>query len=54
MTEELFKKMAQAVIDGDEESAADLAQQALDTGIDPLEAINQGFTPGMDVVGERS
>lgn len=52
MTEELFKKMAQAVIDGDEESAADLAQQALDTGIDPLEAINQGFTPGMDVVGE--
>ena len=44
--------MAQAVIDGDEESAADLAQQALDTGIDPLEAINQGFTPGMDVVGE--
>lgn len=52
MTEELFKKMAQAVIDGDEESAADLAQQALDTRIDPLEAINQGFTPGMDVVGE--
>jgi len=52
MTEELFKQMAQAVIDGDEESAADLAQQALDKGIDPLEAINQGFTPGMDVVGE--
>lgn len=52
MTEELFKQMAQAVIDGDEESAADLAQHALDKGIDPLEAINQGFTPGMDVVGE--
>jgi len=52
MTEELFKQMAQAVIDGDEASAADLARQALGKGIDPLEAINQGFTPGMDVVGE--
>ncbi len=52
MSEELFKNMAQAVIDGDDEAAAALAQQALDQGIDPLEAINKGFTPGMDVVGE--
>lgn len=52
MSEELFKQMAQAVIDGDDDEAADLAQQALDQGIAPLEAINKGFTPGMDVVGE--
>ena len=52
MSEELFKSMAQAVIDGDDEEAAALAQQALDQGIDPLEAINKGFTPGMDTVGE--
>jgi len=52
VSEELFKNMAQAVIDGDDEAAAALAQQALDQGIDPLEAINKGFTPGMDVVGE--
>ena len=52
MSEELFKKMAQAVIDGDDDEAAALAQQALDEGISPLEAINQGFTPGMDTVGE--
>ncbi|MGD8515681.1 MAG: corrinoid protein [Anaerolineae bacterium] len=52
MSEELFKKMAQAVIDGDDDEAAALAQQALDEGIPPLEAINQGFTPGMDTVGE--
>jgi corrinoid protein of di/trimethylamine methyltransferase len=44
--------MAQAVIDGDDEEAEALAQQALDQGVDPLEAINQGLTPGMDVVGE--
>ena len=52
MTEELFKNMAQAVIDGDDEEAETLAQQALDQGVDPLEAINEGLTPGMDVVGE--
>jgi corrinoid protein of di/trimethylamine methyltransferase len=52
MSEELFKQMAQAVIDGDDEEAAALAQKALDEGIDPLEAINKGFTAGMDVVGE--
>ena len=52
MSEELLKHMAQAVIDGDDEAAADLARQALERGIDPLQAINDGFTPGMDVVGE--
>jgi corrinoid protein of di/trimethylamine methyltransferase len=52
MSEELFKKMAQAVIDGEEEDAEILAQQVLDEGVDPLEAINKGFTAGMDVVGE--
>jgi corrinoid protein of di/trimethylamine methyltransferase len=52
MTEELFKKMAQAVIDGEDEDAAALAQQALEQGVDALEAINKGFSPGMDVVGE--
>jgi len=52
MSEELFKQMAQSVIDGDDEEAAALAQQGLDQGIGPLEAINKGFTAGMDVVGE--
>jgi corrinoid protein of di/trimethylamine methyltransferase len=52
MSEELFKLMAQAVIDGDDDEAGDLARQALAQNVDPLEAINKGFTAGMDVVGE--
>jgi len=52
MSEELYKQMAQAIIEGDDEAAAALAQQALDQGIDPLAAINKGFTVGMDTVGE--
>ena len=52
MSQELFKQMSQAVIDGDDDQAAELAQQALEQGIPPLDAINKGFTVGMDVVGE--
>ncbi len=53
MSQELFKRMAQSVIDGEEEEAAALARAALDKGVDPLAAINDGFTAGMDVVSER-
>ena len=52
MSEDLFKQMAQAVIEGDDDEATALAEQALEQGIDPLEAINKGYTAGMDVVGE--
>ncbi len=52
MSEELFKQMAQAVIEGDPDEAQALAHQALSQGVDPLEAINKGYTPGMDEVGE--
>jgi corrinoid protein of di/trimethylamine methyltransferase len=52
MSEGLFKQMAQAVIEGDDEEAIALAKSALEQGVDPLEAINTGYTAGMDVVGE--
>ena len=53
MTDErLFEQMTQAVIDGLPARARDLADQALSTSVDPLDAIEQGFKPGMDVVGE--
>ena len=53
MSQELFKRMAQSVIDGEEEEAAALARAALDQGVDPLASVNDGFTAGMDVVSER-
>jgi corrinoid protein of di/trimethylamine methyltransferase len=52
MSEELFKQMAQAVIDGEAEEATALAHKALEQGVSPLEAINKGYSAGMDVVGE--
>lgn len=52
-TEELFQAMAQSVIDGDADTAADLAKQAIASGIDPLDAINDGFVRGINRVGEE-
>ena len=50
--EELFDKLAQVVIDGEPEDAEELAKLALAEGLDPLDCINKGLTPGMDRVGE--
>jgi corrinoid protein of di/trimethylamine methyltransferase len=53
MSEELFKAMKQSVIDGETEQAEELARQALEQGLDPLDAINQGYVPGVNYVGEQ-
>jgi corrinoid protein of di/trimethylamine methyltransferase len=50
--ERLFEEMTNAVIAGLPDKARELANEALCEGIDPLAAIDQGFKPGMDVVGE--
>ena len=52
MNEELFEKMAQSIIDGDSDVSAELAQQAIAAGVDPLDAINKGFVIGVNTVGE--
>jgi corrinoid protein of di/trimethylamine methyltransferase len=51
MNEQIFKAMAQSIIDGESEEAKNLALQAIELGIDPLEAINKGFVVGVDHVG---
>ncbi|MDI6693978.1 MAG: corrinoid protein [Anaerolineales bacterium] len=53
MSEELFKAMAQSIIDGDSEEADRLARLAIEQGIDPLEAINKGFVVGVNHVGNE-
>jgi corrinoid protein of di/trimethylamine methyltransferase len=52
MSQEILEQLAQAVIDGEPEDAAELAKQALNSGLDPLVCINEGLTPGMTRVGE--
>jgi 5-methyltetrahydrofolate--homocysteine methyltransferase len=50
--EEILSKLAQAVIDGEPEDAAELAREALGQGLDPLVCINEGLTPGINCVGK--
>ena len=51
--EDLFERMAQAVIDGDREACVALAEEVIERGVDPFEAIEQGFTRGMSTVGDK-
>ena len=39
----IFEEMEQAIIDGDEELCASLAQKTIDESLDPSEAIEKGF-----------
>jgi corrinoid protein of di/trimethylamine methyltransferase len=51
MSDELFQKLSDAVVEGEKESAIDLANQALEQGLDPLSCINQGLVEGIQKVG---
>ena len=53
MTTDLFSAMRQSIIDGAPDTASSLAQRALASGTPPLDAINQGYVPGMHDVGEQ-
>ncbi len=53
MNDQIFKTMAQSVIDGEADEAERLALEAIELGIDPLDAINKGFVVGVDDVGNR-
>jgi len=53
MLEDTYSAMRQSIINGAPETAAGLAQAALASGIAPLDAINNGYVPGMHDVGEQ-
>ncbi|MBI3739470.1 MAG: cobalamin B12-binding domain-containing protein [Chloroflexi bacterium] len=52
MSEELFKKMSQSIIDGDSDAAVALAKESIATGVHPLDAITKGFVMGVNTVGD--
>ena len=52
MSEELFPKMAQSIVDGDSDAATMLAKEAIAAGVPPLDAITKGFVAGVNIVGD--
>jgi len=53
MSEELFEAMAESILEGEDDEAIRLAQEALVRGIQPLDAINLGYVPGMEQIGKQ-
>ena len=51
--EEIFEKLNEAVLWGEEDEAAEIAQTALDNGVNPKEIIKDGMSPGVQEAGEK-
>ncbi len=53
MPDHTLQAMCQSIIDGAPDTAFDLARRAIAAGVAPLDAINNGYVPGMHAVGEQ-
>ena len=49
---EWLKKAAQSILDTDNDAAKEIAQKALEDGMDPLDMINEGFAEGIRKMGD--
>ena len=50
---EMLNKLKQSVLDFDEKAAKEAAKQAIEVGIEPLEAIKNGLYPGLKEIADR-
>lgn len=50
--EEIYDALAEAVVDMDEDLVSELSQEAVDSGVDALEAIDKGLAKGMEKAGK--
>lgn len=48
-----FENICQAVVEGNEDKVKQLTQAAIDDGSGPIDVLNGGLLPGMDIVGAR-
>jgi len=51
--EDLYKEMAQSIIDGEAEQAVSLAQKSIELQIHPLDTITKGFVVGVNYIGDQ-
>lgn len=52
-SDEIFKNLQDAIANLDNDKAIAAAKQAIDSGIEPLAAIENGLSPGMMSIGDR-
>jgi len=53
MTEELYKEMAQCIIDGDSDISVALAKKSVELNMHPLDTITKGFVVGVNYIGDQ-
>ena len=53
MSNEILTQLTESLVLGEPEAAVELTRQALQSGLPPLEIIQQGLIPGMNIVGEK-
>jgi corrinoid protein of di/trimethylamine methyltransferase len=51
--EQILENLAAAILEGDQDKARENAREALANQMDPLEAVDEGLSRGMAIVGER-
>jgi corrinoid protein of di/trimethylamine methyltransferase len=49
----ILNKLANAILKYDPDAAVEAAKEALDSGVDPVKAIEDGLAKGLRIVGER-
>jgi len=51
--DELYKQMAQCIIDGEKEIAIELAEKSIELQMHPLDRITKGFVIGVNYIGDQ-
>ena len=53
MSEELYKQMADSIIEGEKETAIELAHKSIELNMHPLDTITNGFVVGVNYIGDQ-
>ena len=53
MNEDIYRAMARSIMEGEIDEAERLAENSIQSGIEPLDTINLGFVPGIEQIGEQ-
>jgi 5-methyltetrahydrofolate--homocysteine methyltransferase len=53
MTEDILNRLKEAVINYDVDETVKTAQEVIETGFDPLKAIEEGLAAGLQVIGDQ-
>jgi corrinoid protein of di/trimethylamine methyltransferase len=53
MADDLLSRITESVVQGEEGNAVELARRALEAGFEPMAIVENGLTPGMNIIGAQ-